>query len=322
MELVTVIIPVYNVEAYLYKCIKSVQNQTYRHLEIILIDDGSTDQCPMICDEIALNDSRIRVFHKENGGLSCARNTGINHAQGKYIFFLDSDDYLEPETFEYLVKKIEETEADMAVCDWTWADSNGTPIEWECPKRFKEELISGEEFLYKSSIGIGWDNIIACNKLYKKELFDNLRFMEGKIHEDVFFFHEVCARCKSVVVTGRILYVHIKRPKSITQTDITVKRLDALEGFMARAVFLVKYKDIKMREAFYHTMNMFFYLAFQYTDSKGYSNKELNIIMKHQRKQVVFILLTFLKDRSRSMKEKISLCFFLFSPRIYGKLWG
>ena len=154
-ELITVIIPVYKVEAYLEKCVESVRNQTYANLEIILVDDGSPDGCPAMCDELAARDERIQVIHRENGGLSAARNTGLDAAKGRYVAFVDSDDYIASKMFEKLHAALIGARADMAVCDLACVDEQGEPTQLLRP--LEPGVINREQvFQRMESPGGGW----------------------------------------------------------------------------------------------------------------------------------------------------------------------
>ena len=163
-ELISIIIPLHNVEKYLNKCIQSVVNQTYENLDIILIDDGSTDRCPQICDEWAEKDLRIRTIHKTYGGVADARNVGLSAANGEYIGFVDSDDYVENTMFEHLYKVLKETNADISICDFQKITENGEIIPIESD--IKREVITGTDALEKITKSGDWYYIILWNKLY------------------------------------------------------------------------------------------------------------------------------------------------------------
>ncbi len=219
--MVSVIVPIYKVEAYLEKCIKSIQNQTYTDLEIILVDDGSPDRCGAICDRYAEEDARIKVIHKENGGLSDARNKGLDIAAGEYILFVDSDDYIHPQMVEMLLEQLQTTDADIAVCRFKQVQENeevrfedfisgrteGTSVK-------ELEVFEGqaivENLQYKNLL-----TVVAWNKLYKAELFEKLRYPKGRIHEDEFLIHHILHLCKKTVYIETELYYYLQRTGSI-----------------------------------------------------------------------------------------------------------
>lgn len=176
-ELISVIIPVYNVEKYLNKSIESVIKQTYKELEIILVDDGSTDSSGKICDEFAQKDDRIKVIHKKNGGLSDARNAGISEAKGKYLGFIDSDDYIDKNFYEILYNVLKKYNSDISICKhretYTDYEENTSKLE------IKEQVFNTEQAL-KELLLFGEVNNYAWNKLYKKELFNEINYPVGK----------------------------------------------------------------------------------------------------------------------------------------------
>lgn len=206
MKLLSIIVPVYNVKSYLKKCVESIINQTYTNLQIILVDDGSTDGSQTICDELAKKDSRIVVFHKENGGSSTARNTGLDHAAGEYIAFVDSDDWLEPNMYQDLITQIEEHNADMAVSSF-----------YECKENEKNaigdsknvKVLNTEEiFSNKNQL-----RFLVWNKIFRKAFVENLRFVPGQVYEDFHFCRQAFLQTKKLVYLDSPLYNYrISRP--------------------------------------------------------------------------------------------------------------
>ena len=238
--LISVIVPVYNVDRYLVRCVDSIINQTYKNLEIILVDDGSTDKSPQICDSYLQKDTRIRVVHKQNGGLSSARNAGLDTATGEYIAFVDSDDYILPEMYEVLFRLIDENNADMAVSSYQKVDEAGIPLQSKNTNG-KDEVLSGDEVL---SIGMKDIDMMACSKLYKSSIFDDIddiRFPEGRLHEDEFTTHHILSKCSRIVSTSARMYMYTQRAGSIMGTaeeSFIVKRLDdAVYAFKDRYNF-------------------------------------------------------------------------------------
>ena len=235
-HLISIIVPVYKVEAYLNRCIKSIIDQTYRNLDIIVVDDGSPDQCPGMCDEWAGRDSRIRVIHKENGGLSDARNAGIEIAKGKYLCFVDSDDWILPTYIETLYGMIQRYHVRLSVVGIMVDNGTGT-VQWNDDT--KEDVISSDEALRRIYTGEGYRNyIVAWNKMYHRELFCERRYPVGKLHEDSFITHELLYEADSIAVSNAQLYVYTDTSESITRSPYTLRRLDEVEGFAARNHFL------------------------------------------------------------------------------------
>lgn len=237
-KLVSVIVPVYNVEKYLSRCIDSIINQTYKNLEIILVDDGSPDRCGDICDQYAIKDSRIKVIHKKNGGLSDARNAGINLAKGDYITFIDSDDWIHPKYIETLYDLVKKHNADISVCNFirTTSEDHNDEISLIDVIAFnKYEAL--EQFTDKYYVQM----VIACGKLYKKDLFHNVRFPVGRIHEDEFTTYKLIYNANKIVFTTTPLYYYWQREDSIMGSGFNINhRLDALDAFIERAEFFKK----------------------------------------------------------------------------------
>lgn len=239
--IVSIVVPIYKVEDYLPNCIESLINQTYSDLEIILVDDGSPDQCGEICDEYAKRDNRIKVIHKENGGLSDARNAGIDIASGKYITFIDSDDFIFLDMIEKLVCLAEQQKADIIECRHIRCNENDT-IESIAVPNLKKQFQSFENdekmkvfFASKGSDTTAW------GKLYKTELFSNIRYPVGKIHEDVFTTYKLIHIANKLVITEYIGYVYRVNENSITGVAFSRKRLDSVEGKIKQARFVSKY---------------------------------------------------------------------------------
>lgn len=201
MDKVTVIIPIYNVEKYLKEAVESVINQTYANVEIILVDDGATDNSGIMCDEFAKKDSRIKVIHKKNGGLSDARNAGLDIATGKYIMFLDSDDFLELDAVEKMYREIKEKDADYVIGNYINTDEDG--------QKWKNVIFDLEKYKpFRLSINDHMNsffimNSSVCNKIFKKEFIDslNLRFVVGLPAEDAIFTTYCFMKAKKVYYT-------------------------------------------------------------------------------------------------------------------------
>lgn len=221
--LITVIIPVYKVEAYLEACVRSVLAQTYQNFEMILVDDGSPDRCPQMCEELVAEDSRIRVIHKENGGLSSARNAGIDAAKGTYLAFLDSDDLWTPLFLERLYRAIQETGAELAVCLFQRFQGDASDV---LPEPIPTEVLTQRE-AFDCLFNLRNENmVVAPNKLYHRELFDGIRYPVGKLHEDEAVIHEILGNLHQVAWIDEAHYLYRETPNSITTAKFSLKRLD------------------------------------------------------------------------------------------------
>lgn len=210
--MISVIVPVYNVEPYLRKCLDSVIDQTYRDIEILVIDDGSTDGCGRICDEYAERDERVKVFHTENRGLSCARNLGLDEAQGEWIGFVDSDDWIEPDMYECLLSRALETGADVVECGYYNEHKN----EIITNKR-KDLLLSGQEAV--SALLRGELSNSVWNKLWKKKCFSSVRFPPGRVFEDVATTYLVFYTAELVVTAVDCKYHYYWREFSLSRSQ-------------------------------------------------------------------------------------------------------
>lgn len=234
-DLVSVIIPVYNVRKYLRSCIDSVRKQTYAELQIILVDDGSSDGSERICDEAAEEDERIIVIHRSNGGLSSARNTGIDVAEGRFICFLDSDDWLDERYIEKLYGLAIDRDADISVCSYIRVPS-GETAEKDNLKVIAEEIHEYDnvravrEVIEQKSV-----ESVVWNKLYKRNLWDEIRFPEGVLHEDEFVTYKLLWKAAGIAETNSVLYYYRQRKDSITETvNEAVKRKRAFDVVSAK----------------------------------------------------------------------------------------
>lgn len=240
-DTISVIVPVYNVEKYLHRCIDSIIHQTYQNLEIILIDDGSPDNCGNICDEYAHKDRRIKVVHKENGGLSDARNVGIENATGMYLAFLDSDDWVHNTYIEVLYNLLTNYEADISVCNFYKVSSsdNLSGLSQNSHGIITYTNLEALHQLYDENY---LQMIVAWGKLFNKKLFEGIIFPVGKIHEDEFLVYKVLYRASKIVYTSEQLVFYFQRPESIVGEGFKLKnRLDALEAHEERNQF---YREI------------------------------------------------------------------------------
>lgn len=221
--LVSVIVPIYKVENYLRECVDSIISQSYSNLEIILVDDGSPDRCPEICDEYALKDSRIKVIHKPNGGLSDARNAGIEVAKGEYLSFVDSDDVIHSQMIEVLMKSILEDNADVSCCDFFSFYDTGE-LSSSFIRNIQYLVLDPKEWFLRKYSAAAW------NKIYRKDLWVSIRFPKGKYHEDVFTTYKICNVANKIAHCGHKLYFYRQRYSSIMKSSNLQRLLDLKEG--------------------------------------------------------------------------------------------
>ena len=231
---ISVIVPIYKVEDYLHRCVDSIINQTYTNLEIILVDDGSPDNCPMICDEYAERDSRIKVIHKKNGGLSDARNAGLDISTGEYIMFIDSDDFVDKDMMKSMMQNMIDNEVDMVVCNINYVYDDKEVVKYNHPDRILDKYEAMEEYLKDGIV-----QAVAWNKLYKKSLINDMRYKVGKTNEDEFFTYKVVDKTDKIYYNSRPFYNYIQRDSSI-MGKYSIKRLDGVEASYERLNFIKK----------------------------------------------------------------------------------
>lgn len=240
MDLISVIVPIYKVEEYLDCCVESIVAQTYTNLEIVLVDDGSPDRCGAMCDTWAARDPRIKVIHKENGGLSDARNAGLEIATGDLISFIDSDDWIEPTFFEKLWDAMQTSGAEIAACAANYVTEDGEVLRIRSaapgPVGRLEALrrLVMEDGVYQT----------VWNMLYRREVIDGILFEKGKYNEDEFWTYRVLDRTACLVTVEEPLYNYLQRGTSIIGVGYHVRRLDGLEARFQRMEYLQKYDEL------------------------------------------------------------------------------
>ena len=235
--LVSVIVPVYNVESYVAKCIESIVNQTFKDLDIILIDDGSTDSSGSICDRFAEKDKRIRVIHKVNGGVSSARNAGLDIAAGEYIVFVDGDDYINSRMVETLCSVAVENNSDLVMCNYIHVNERGEKVGISELRITEPQTVSSDWMLER--ISRGWTfGAIIWNKMYKSALFKGLRYPSLNNGEDEFISHHVMARAEKAVIIPDVLYYYTLRQGSLTKSAFNLSSVNSLYALIDRVDFL------------------------------------------------------------------------------------
>ena len=233
---ISVIVPVYKVEQYIHRCVDSILAQTFRDFELILVDDGSPDNCPAICDEYAAKDSRVVVIHQKNGGLSAARNKGIDwtfsQSNSQWLTFIDSDDWVHPEYLQRLLDAAVEHNVSVSICNFIRTDGQSPDIP---PCTFTPVLWNTEEFYYKHNVHA----TIACGKLYRKECFQDIRYPVGRIYEDGFVTHKLLFEHTHVVFIPATLYYYFRNSDSIMLSPFSIKKYDGLTAREERIAFFV-----------------------------------------------------------------------------------
>ncbi len=315
IDLISVVIPIYNVEQYLKKCIDSVINQTYNNIEIILVDDGSPDDCGNICDEYAKKDSRIKVIHKINGGLSDARNAGIEIASGKYITFIDSDDIVENDYIEYLYKLLKKYNTKISICSYYVITEDNKKIDYG--KDYKEQIMAKEECLERMLCEEGF-SVSAWAKMYDIQLFNNVRYPYGKICEDNGTTYKLIDQVDKVAYGNIPKYYYLKRSGSIMSNNFNIKKMDMIELTDEMCDFLYeKYpiieNSIRRRKA-YARFNILRQMLNNKNVDKNMENEIVNWILDNKKE--------IINNPKSSLRDKVALICLMINKRVFRLVWN
>lgn len=305
--LVSVIVPIYNVENYLKRCVDSILAQTYKNLEIILVDDGSTDHSGLICDGYVGRDARIKVIHKKNGGLSDARNCGLDQATGAYYCFIDSDDYIMQNTIQNMYENMNNNNSEIAVCNMIRFFDNGEKQVFYKPVD-KIQMLYGEErfqTLRQPSV---------CNKLFKAELFHNLRFPKGKFYEDTYIYHVLADRSKCIVLTGFDGYWYYARQDSILGQPIYTERyFDFIEAVWLRT----KYLSEKKIEVYAQEAALSLYAAYANAVKNIVKTEKNEKFFMKAKEQFLYSYELLMNSSYINVKQRIRLLMLKYLPKIH-----
>ena len=310
---ISVIVPIYRVEKYLPACIDSILNQTFTDFELILVDDGSPDRCPEICDETAKRDARVRVIHQANQGLSAARNAGIEAARGAWLSFVDSDDYIAPQFYEKLYQTAQRTDADCVMCSVQNVDESGKPID-SALMRVADEVKTGREVLRK----IGRDDVTpyltAWNKLYRRKLFNTLRYPAGRQNEDVFVFAELFCQVQRAACVAEPLYFYRKRIDSIMNSAVTLRNLDEMWAYVNCFEHLQQDDEESiLKETEKRVFAKLTGVYYRVTEEDRHSNK-----MKQAKKAQWNIAMRLMKQGQLDLRSLARTLLFQALPGVYG----
>lgn len=310
--LISVIVPIYNVEKYLSQCVNSLINQTYKNLEIILVDDGSLDNSGKICDEFSEIDSRIIVIHKENNGLSSARNAGLKIAKGNFIGFVDSDDWLDENMYEILFKLIKDNDSDISCCKFfKTADSEEKVpvIDNEIIQSFNN--IDGLNNFYTD---LYTQTVVAWNKLYKRNLFDNVTYPTGKIHEDEGTTYKLFYKANKITYTNKPLYYYRTTPNSITTRKFNKKRLDIIDVYDEKIKFI---RSINNSAIYSKTLKWYLFTLincyFECSDNMENNEKYLASI----KNKISETYREYNRAKEKQLHWVILFSIFKFNPKLY-----
>src|SRR5699024_5270696 len=277
---ISVVVPIYNVDRWLPRCLTSIIGQSFTEFELLLVNDGSTDDSLEICQSFSKKDERIKIINKENGGLSDARNAGIDIAQGRYRVFVDSDDYLERNYLFNLYHNIIKTNADIAMCEYKEVTEKGKLIKKVyLNETSSAQVVSGRQIIKNIYRDKGTINIVAWNKIYKTSLFTDLRYPVGKFFEDEYMIIPIMYKTKKVCLVRNILYNYVQRSGSIMLSPLTIKKVKDINHFkLWRINFFKKNKD---KELYYAAIDDYKNLILMLRQSK-FADKEYFTYLQHQ----------------------------------------
>lgn len=316
-EKVSIIVPIYKVEKYLDRCIKSIVDQTYKNLEIILVDDGSPDKCPKICDDWSKKDKRIKVIHKENGGLSDARNEGIRKATGSYIGFVDSDDYIEETFVEILYNSLKKGKTNISQCGINYINDDANII---CIKGYDADVIKTGLQMINDYYGNHYiENVVVWNKLYDTNLFHKNHFPIGKIHEDEFTTYKLLYKEKNISIVHDNLYNYNQTAGGIMHSKNYIRHLDLLDALKEKICFFEtnnapnKIIEFAVRHYLYSIREEYYNLKKHYFNRRDLLlelRKEYkNVLKKYGRykqiQDIIFIITPYFFGIIRNIKRVI-----------------
>lgn len=309
-ELISIIVPIYNTERYIDRCLESLVNQTYKKIEIILVDDGSTDKSLRKCDEWKNKDKRIKVIYKKHTKTSDTRNKGIENATGKYLFFVDSDDYIDLDIIEELYKEMIETDSDISACGFvleTYTEN--------IPKFSETNYVADSEEAIRRLFMHDDISLAICDKLYKREIFEDIRFPVGKTHEDIGTLYKLLDKAEKICHINRAGYHYIQRNGSTVHSEYTKDKLVVIE-FIEEAMKFTKDKFPKLVEE-----SEVFYIEFLLNNIIFCRKNKFKAEIKELKKKLKKILPRILKNSKMkiSMKMKSLLIAYFGCERIYKK---
>ncbi|HFI0164116.1 TPA: glycosyltransferase family 2 protein [Streptococcus suis] len=294
------IVPIYKVQEYLENCLTSILQQTYKNIEILLVDDGSTDESGKICDEYAIKDNRIRVFHMENAGVSVARNLGLRHVQGEYITFVDSDDSIHPQMVEMMVSELQRTNSDCVICSCKTVD---TVQSFEKTKEFEAKVVEAnlaiKDLCHLKKPFKGMEVTAVWGTLYKYSIIEGFSFAENvTVGEDFLFKYSLFQSCTSITYIGAPFYHYLIRPSSAMRNGFNKQKLESLsyfDNFLVSARSDRNYMDLMTR-----IVNMAIVILFMIPIVKEYHNERMRVInyIRKYRMSVLIYSATPLKVRT------------------------
>ena len=315
-KLVSIIIPIYNVEKYLVKCLQSVQAQTYKNIQVLMIDDGSTDGSAELCKDFVAKDNRFRYFYKENGGLSDARNYGISRADGQYLTFVDSDDYLSPVFVEQLYACFNADPAvEVSVCSMDLVDETYKTIG---SYSFPTKVYTGEEALREVLYSRGLE-CYACAKMFSKKIFETVSFTKGRLFEDIDIIYKIFLNVKKVQVVGGAYYYYLQRKNSITQAVFNRKQLVLLDIMQEMMSYIAVHAPNLLSAAIRRKVSSELWLIAKINSCQDRDKDLVKQLTKSVKKDAKIVS----RDRQSSRNDKIKLILLkYFGPRVFSLVYN
>lgn len=310
MPKISIIIPVYNVEKYLPKCLDSVLNQTFQDYEMILVDDGSTDRSGEICEEYAARDSRIRVFHQENQGVSAARNHGLEAVRGEWIGFMDADDFIVEDMYQVLYENAVRFQTGISMCRHIEYYINSPVV----PDANAEVKILSDQEAIKMVMEAKIVSVNPVDKLYRRDLFDEVRFPNLAVGEDAYIMLELIRRAGTVAYTPAQKYYYVHRAESLTTSSFKEHDLDAIKSWSRNYQFVCKYYPQLEPTAAVRCCWAYFYVLDKMMNTPGFQKKDLQkqVIQElKKRKKYILNYPNFTRNR------KIAFCLLMIHPALY-----
>ncbi len=310
--LISVIVPVYQVKPYLAASLDSILAQTWQHLQILLVDDGSTDGSGELCDAYAEKDSRFTVIHQKNGGVSAARNTGVSHAAGELIAFVDPDDIAAPEMLQTLYDALSGADAQIAICGI--APRFAPDVKpYGFHSIIRDEVIDGKEGIRRLTEPEYWQYVSLCTKLIRRELFDGIVFPVGYIHEDTFVTHHLFGKCSRIACVSTQLYTYCVRSTGITRGSITVRRADDVYAFADRIVYVHTHGMDGLLDDLIHEYVMRFWEVYSIMT---FDDRDL-VYRRHAMEGLKRVFRLVMRNRYVPWGEKVRLAAYRISPGLY-----
>ncbi len=315
---ISVIVPIYGVEKYLEQCVKTITEQTYQNLEILLVDDGSPDQSGEIADRLALTDDRIKVIHKVNGGLSDARNVGIEASTGDYLTFIDSDDYIHPQMMELLLQAVDDGKKDISICSYEMVYEGKEPEI----KRFSLQdvkKVDGREiqqiYLHQDKKRLNYT--VAWAKIYKKEIFAHIRYPKGRLHEDEYTTFRTLYEAKDIAYIDIPLYFYLSRETSI-MGEFKAKRFDVFGGYETRMNYYMGHKEYSLAK---DTFFLGIHMMAQYRMWMNPKNEDCSKALATSVLQWKALKRKYGSNWNYSFSEKLEMCMFQMGFGLYYTMW-